>query len=111
VSDGYVQANFERHLVGCRKQGKKELATLLLEFRWTEQQLDLNGFLRLNADLALLRPSITSYCGPAGKADGVALCVGLLRGLKLIYGVLQLAWGAYAQDPQGACVSDPWTAI
>jgi hypothetical protein len=42
-NDGYVNANQARHCIGRGDSDVKELVALLLDFRWTERQLAVNG--------------------------------------------------------------------
>jgi WD40 repeat protein len=101
VDDGYVHANLARHLIGCGVEGEKDLTTVLLDFRWTERQLSVNGLLSLKADFVLLRPSLWGNRGVAGSTDGVTVDdAGISRGLRLIYAAVQLAWGNAHMNPR-----------
>jgi hypothetical protein len=94
-------ANLARHLIGYGEQGEKYLTTVVLDFRWTELQLTFNGINSLNADFALLRPSLPDNRGVPGNTDGVTVDdTGISRGPTLIYAAVQLAWGNVHKNPR-----------
>jgi hypothetical protein len=68
VDDGYIHANLARHLLSCG--GAAELTSLLLDYRWTSRQLDVNGLLYVKADFGLLLEALSDRDGDCRDRGG-----------------------------------------
>jgi hypothetical protein len=102
AGDGDVHANLARHFLGCGERGVEDLTALLLEFRWTERQLAVNGMLSLRADFDHLGSALPfdpmavdggASCDGVGEAD-------MWTALDVLSAAVQLAGEKGQKNPR-----------
>jgi hypothetical protein len=91
-------------LSGAVRKARRSLAIVLLDFRWTRRKLAFFGLQSLEADFALLCPSIEAI-RKAGNGAARSACsfvddTDVSRGLRLVSASLQLAWENVQKNPR-----------